>query len=336
MKYCDPRYDVTFKKVFGEHSDLLISFLNAMLPLTGDQVIESIEYLTPELIPEFPNAKYSIVDVQCTDKAGRKFLVEMQMVWSEEFKARVLFNASKAYVSQLGIGQKYKLLQPVYSLNIVNDVFETDLPEDEYYHYYQLVHEKHSDKIIEGLHIAFVELPKFKPTNAMEQKMRNLWLRFLTEINEKTRSVPTELMENPMTSKAVLLMEEAGMSEAERYAYEKSFDNVWVEQIIMREMRRRGLKEGLEKGLEKGIEKGIEKGRAQGIAQGIAQGMTQGIAKGKELGSAEALLKVAHIMLDLGIDTETIRKVTGLSDSELEGVKDSTNQAGSMTYRSSY
>ena len=31
-KYLDPKADLTFKKVFGERKDLVISFLNAMLP----------------------------------------------------------------------------------------------------------------------------------------------------------------------------------------------------------------------------------------------------------------------------------------------------------------
>ena len=32
-KYLDPKADLTFKKVFGEHKNLMISFLNALLPL---------------------------------------------------------------------------------------------------------------------------------------------------------------------------------------------------------------------------------------------------------------------------------------------------------------
>ena len=32
-KYLDPKADVTFKKVFGEHKNLVISLLNALLPL---------------------------------------------------------------------------------------------------------------------------------------------------------------------------------------------------------------------------------------------------------------------------------------------------------------
>ena len=41
-RYLDPKADVVFKKVFGEHPHLLISFLNAILPLPDDgQIIEN-------------------------------------------------------------------------------------------------------------------------------------------------------------------------------------------------------------------------------------------------------------------------------------------------------
>lgn len=52
MRYLDPKADLTFKKIFGEHKDLLISLLNALLPLADDEQIESVEYLSPELVPE--------------------------------------------------------------------------------------------------------------------------------------------------------------------------------------------------------------------------------------------------------------------------------------------
>lgn len=37
VKYLDPKTDLTFKKVFGNHPDLQISLLNALLPLEEDQ-----------------------------------------------------------------------------------------------------------------------------------------------------------------------------------------------------------------------------------------------------------------------------------------------------------
>ena len=135
----------------------------------------------------------------------------------------------------------------IYSLNLVNEVFETDLPKNEYFHYYQLVHEHHTNKVIKGLHIAFIELPKFKPQNKADKKILDLWLRFLTEINEATVKVPDELMDNPLTKRAVALMEEASMTDAERYAYNKSIDNVLVEQALMREAHRKGEAVGMTK-----------------------------------------------------------------------------------------
>ncbi|NLO51442.1 MAG: hypothetical protein GX103_09840, partial [Bacteroidales bacterium] len=72
MHYLDPKNDLTFKKIFGQHPHLLISFLNAMLPLPDDSVIESLEYLPADMVPEIPLMKYSIVDVRCKDNRGRQ------------------------------------------------------------------------------------------------------------------------------------------------------------------------------------------------------------------------------------------------------------------------
>ena len=90
MRYLDPKADLTFKKVFGEHKDLLISLLNALLPLSGDEQVESVEYLPAELVPDLPMGKNSIVDVRCKDLSGRQFNVEMQRRWTPAFEQREL------------------------------------------------------------------------------------------------------------------------------------------------------------------------------------------------------------------------------------------------------
>ena len=53
------------------------------------------------------------------DKVGRQFIVEMQMLWSSAFMQRVLFNASKAYVRQLGSNIRYEL--PKFTPHTYND-----------------------------------------------------------------------------------------------------------------------------------------------------------------------------------------------------------------------
>ena len=237
MKYLDPKADLTFKKVFGEHPELVKSLLNALLPFKSEEEeITSVTYLTPEMVPQTPTRKYSIVDVRCEDAQGRQFIVEMQMVWSVEFKQRVLFNASKAYVKQLNRGEDYSLLKPVYSLNLVNEVFEPEL--DDYYHYYHLVHEEHTEKVIDGLHLVFVELPKFTPHTFTEKKMQVLWLRYLTEIDENTKEIPTELLANPEIAKAVSEIEESAYTEEELLGYDDFWDAVSVEKTLAGRLER--------------------------------------------------------------------------------------------------
>ncbi|MCL1933720.1 MAG: Rpn family recombination-promoting nuclease/putative transposase, partial [Candidatus Azobacteroides sp.] len=80
-RYLDPKNDLAFKQVFGEHKNLCMSLLNSLLPL--DKPIVDIEYQTSELLPQLEILRLSIVDVRCTDSDGRQFLVEMQMYWSE-------------------------------------------------------------------------------------------------------------------------------------------------------------------------------------------------------------------------------------------------------------
>ena len=305
MTYLDPKADLTFKKVFGEHEELVKSLLNALLPFqTPEEEIQTLEYLPAELVPENPLRKNSIVDVRCRDGRGRQFIVEMQTVWSKEFKQRVLFNASKAYVRQLDEGKDYSFLQPVYSLNLVNEVFEPELPG--YYHYYRLVHSERTDKVIDGLHLVFVELPKFKPQTYSEKKMHVLWLRYLTEINEKTEEVPAELLENPEIREAVTQLKKSAFTEAQLLGYEEFWDVVSTLKMQLSSSR----KEGLRRGREEGLRQGIEQGRKEGLRQGREQGRAEGIEQGK--------LATARNMKSEGIASDIIQRCTGLSLEEIE------------------
>ena len=248
-KYLDPKADLTFKLVFGEHKDLAMSLLNALLPLADDEKITSLEYATPEMIPENPAKKDSIVDVRCTDAKGRQFIVEMQMYWNQFFQKRVLLNASKAVVRQLDNREDYKLLQPVYCLNLVNDIGFESAP-DEFYHDYAIVNVEHSDRIIEGLRFVYIELPKFQPKSIAERKMAVLWLRFLTEISEDTKEAAAELLENEDTSKALSIVEKSAMSEGQLYAYEKFWSAVINEEALIQGSYEKGIKEERQKNLK--------------------------------------------------------------------------------------
>jgi len=303
-KYLDPKTDLTFKKVFGEHKNLMISFLNALLPLDKGKQVESIEYLPPEMVPDNPDKKNSIVDVRCEETGGRKFIVEMQLNWTTAFKERVLFNAAKAYVRQIDRSEKYKLLQPVYSLNLVNKVFEPDT--ENCYHHYSMVHNLDTKKQIDGLHLVFVELPKFKQQSFAEKKMAVLWLKFLTEIDEKTRAAPQELLDNPEVAQALEIMEVAAYSDAELAAYDGYWDAVRIEATIMGELNdaRADLLDAQAKVVE-------------ATAARDALATERDVANARADAATEKLCQTARNLKAMNLTTEQIAAATGLTAEEI-------------------
>lgn len=102
-KYLDPKADLTFKKIFGEHEDLLISLLNALLPLKEDELVEEVEFLSYGL---------GVVNARCKDVKGCSFLLSTQIHWTTSLLQLALFNASKAFVRQLDKRHRYDCCSP--------------------------------------------------------------------------------------------------------------------------------------------------------------------------------------------------------------------------------
>ena len=254
-RYLDPKADVVFKKIFGEHPKLLISFLNALLPLPSNGAIVSLTYLQSEQVPAIPEFKRTIADVKCTDAQGRIFIVEMQMNWTDHFKQRLLFGTSQAFVKQLKKGEEYKFLQPVYGLGIVAEIYEKTTSD--WYHHYQLVKKGDADNsdVIDHLQLIFIELPKFPIQSPEEKKLRLLWLRFLREIDEKTTTVSKDLLEVPEIAQALEFAEESAYTPGELNLYESYWDQVSREKTLIMDKFAEGLAEGEAKGIVQGIEK---------------------------------------------------------------------------------
>lgn len=284
-RYLDPKADVVFKKIFAEHPHLLKSFLNAVLPLSPDHQIHTLEYLPSEMVPVIPTFKSTIADVRCTDKMGRVFIVEVQIQWTESFMQRMLFNASKAYVKQLLKGEDYELLKPVYGLALLDAKFDSS---PDWYHHYKMVNVQKPEREIKDLQLVFVELPKFKASNRSEKKLQILWLRFMSELDQYTKTVPEEWLAVPEIKEAVGLTEEAAYSPAELESYDRYWDAVSTERTLKSGAYKEGLKEGLEEG-------GVI--RAQKIALRLMENAT--------------------------LSTETISDMTGLSVEALRKLKSS-------------
>lgn len=304
--YLDPKNDLTFRKIFGKHPHLLISFLNSLLPLEKDQHITEIEYLDSELIPELPGFKNTIVDVHCLDNHNRYFIVEMQMYWTSSFKQRMLFNTSKAYVKQLKRGDQYRDLKPVYGLSLVDDIFHNGKElKDTFYHHYRMVHKQITNEQIKGLELVFVELPKFKARNYRDKKLQTLWLRFLTEINEDTEKVSEDLTSNKEIKEALEQVHKDAFTEEELRYYEEYWDTVRVEKAAVEE-----LKEKLAKSQKR--EQEAQKQREE------AQKREKEERKQRETiqyNSAKELNKA-------GVPIKTIVEITGLPEDKIKKLTD--------------
>jgi len=281
-RYLDPRSDLVFKKIFGERKHLLISFLNSLLPLPADGLIESLDYLPVEQIPIIPVLKRTIVDVKCKDQQGRTFIVEMQVEWTSYFMERMLFGASQAYVRQLGKGEDYAYLKPVYGLGLLAQNFDKE--SQDFYHHYKIVNVEKPEREIKGLQFVFIELPKFRPVTHSEKKLQALWLRFMSEINENTKAVDPELLSIPEIKEAIELTEQSAYSKEELAAYDTYWDTVSTEKTL--------------------IEGKYQEGKAEGRAEG----------------KAEEKIQIAKAMLDKGCSIDLISQVTELSGEDIQRI----------------
>jgi len=280
IRYLDPKVDLTFRRIFGEHPDLLISFLNAVMPLPANRLIVDIEYLPSELMPANPEKKYSIVDVRCIDNYKRQFIIEMQVFWNSDFYNRIVFNAGKAYVKQLDKGDDYHLLQPVYTLALINANFSKS---KKFYHHYQIINRIDTEEVIPGLEFVLIELTdKFNPDTVSSligkgqrraiRKLMVLWLRFLKETNEKMSVLPAEMQKNDHIRKAAELCERAAYTPEELLKYEALKEHIRIERAVREGTRRDALAEGEAIGLEKGEAKGRAEEKEDAVIRAYRKG----------------------------------------------------------------
>ncbi len=303
-RYLDPKADLTFKRVFGEHPDLVISLLNALLPFqTKEEEIQSVEYLTPFHAPDNLFFNENVVNVKCTNNNGSHFFVQIQTFWAPSFSLHVKPNSSKAYISKLGkrIGMNYQ--EPVFSLNLVREIVDADV--DNYYHFYDIVQDDLTERIIDNFHLVFVELPKFTPHTMGEKRMQVLWLRYLTEIDGYMETVPQELLDIPEINKAMEVVEESAYTPEQLLGYDKFWDIIRTENTLYNS------------GVRQGMEKGRLEGREEGRLEGMELGVQKGRKEGREEGQKDEKIANARKMKSYGLALEMISDITGLTIDEV-------------------
>ncbi|PQJ95588.1 Rpn family recombination-promoting nuclease/putative transposase [Chromatium okenii] len=265
MRFLNPKTDYTFKKIFGSETshEILISFLNAILNLSGAEEIIEVTIIDPYQAPKIQGLKNTFLDVKVRDQSGHFYIVEMQVLNVEGFEKRVLYNTCKAYVNQLGKGEAYRLLTSVVAITIADFIMFSELQQ--VVSQFRLSATENPAIYQRDLELVFAELPKFDLTEAELKTPLDRWFYFL-KTAENLTAVPESLAVEPAIAQALELANRAGWSEEELDDVEKR--EMWLEdQRYLQEQAH--IAE--QRGLKKGLEQGLEKGRIEGVATGATQ-----------------------------------------------------------------
>ena len=288
-RYINIYTDFAFKKVFGTEAnkDLLISFLNQLMGLTGDSEITDVTYLNPEQLGDNINERRAVYDVYCSTGNGEHFIVEMQKAKQDHFKDRALYYSSFAIREQGTKGSilkpwDYKLM-PVYVVGILNFVMDE---EDEEVITRVTLKDDRNREFNKNLQFIFIEMPKFTKEETELKTFLDKWLYVIKNIS-RLDDKPQALTEG-IFKKLFDVAEISQFSKVDRAEYEESLKVFWDFSNVLSTAER--------------------KGRAEGEAIGIAKG------------ERDEKLHNAKKMKQKGLSSEDIAEITGLSKEEIENL----------------
>ena len=250
-KYINPLTDFGFKKLFGTEPNkvLLIDFLNQILP---DRKIKDLSYSSGEKQGLTEVDRKAIFDLYCIGDKGERFIVEMQKAKQNFFKDRSVFYASFPIQDQ---GKKNKWnykLDPVYSVGILDFIFDDHKNEEEFLHIVELKNQR-CEVFYDKLKFVYLELPKFKKKEEELETHFDKWMYVFTHLSQ-LQDRPKKLQDR-IFAKLFEAAEIAKFTPKEREAYEESLKYYRDLKNVVDTSREEGLIEGMQKGIEQGINK---------------------------------------------------------------------------------
>ncbi len=221
-KYLNPFTDFGFKKLFGvePNKDILIDFLNELLR-KDEGKIKEITYLSPEQIGRTSGDRKAIFDLYCENEQGEKFIVEMQKAKQNYFKDRSIYYSTFPIRSQAQQGGWDFELKSVYTIGILDFVFDEDKGSDQVFHHEVQLFDKSVQAVFyDKLTYIYLEMPKFTKTiDELETHFDN-WLYVLKNLENLTDR-PAQLRESIFT-KLFEQAEIANFDDEEYSEYEES------------------------------------------------------------------------------------------------------------------
>jgi predicted transposase/invertase (TIGR01784 family) len=247
-RYINPFTDFGFKRLFGSepNKDLLIDFLNELIKERGH--IQNLTYLQAEQLGLSEFDRRAVFDLYCENETGERFIVEMQKAKQKYFKDRSVFYSTFPIRDQAQPGGQWDFqLNAVYTVGILDFVFDEDKDSPEYFHHHvQLMETQRKKVFFDKLTYIYLEMPKFTKTEEQLETHFDKWLfiiKNLPLLQERPRRIQERVFQRLFEAAEI-----ARFDPSERKAYE---DSIKVY---------RDLKNVIDTGREEGLEEGLVKG----------------------------------------------------------------------------
>ncbi|MGB5686550.1 MAG: Rpn family recombination-promoting nuclease/putative transposase [Candidatus Electrothrix sp.] len=293
-RYINLFTDYGFKKIFGEepNKNLLLDFLNELLKEEQGE-IRDLTYLKTEQLGDTDIDRKAIFDLYCENERGEKFIVELQKSKQNFFKDRALYYSTFPIREQAERGDWNFKLKAVYTVAILDFVFDEDKNQPEKYRYDVKLTDIDTNRVFyDKLTFIYLEMPKF--TKSLEELTTRFdkWLYVIRNLN-RLEKIPDTLREQ-VFEQLFDTAEIARFTPGQVRSYEKSLKYY------------RDLKNSLDTAFDEGREEGIETGKEIGVAENqreiVIRGLKQGLEK-KMIAdltglSLEAIEKIAQESYD--------------------------------------
>ncbi len=316
-KYVNVFTDFGFKKLFGEKPSkpLLLDFLNELL-IEQEGPIKNITYLNTEHLGSSPLDRRAIFDIYCENEKGEKFIVELQKAKQSYFKDRTLFYATFPIQEQAKQNDWDFKLKAVYTVAILDFVFEEDKADIHKYRYDVKLTDIETCKVFyDKLTFIYLELPKFK--KKIDELSTNFekWLFVLKNLH-KLNKIPDQLKEERF-EKLFAIAEVAHFTREELKSYEDSKKFYRDIKNSMDTAFEEGKEAGIEEGLKQGEIKGLKKGKSVGVKEGKLKGMNLGMKAGHIEGKKTMIVEIIQNGVSNNMSVEILTQLTGLTEKEV-------------------
>ncbi|MCR4559643.1 MAG: Rpn family recombination-promoting nuclease/putative transposase [Bacteroidales bacterium] len=296
------RFDWMIKRLLRNKSSYVV--LEGFLSVLLDRQIKINQILESESNQEEEDQKFNRVDLVVEDEKKEKFLIEVQNDHELDFFQRMAFGASKIITDYMKLGEAYKTLPKVFSINIVyfslgqgkgyayhgTTVFKNMFNADDELKLSPAQKTKFGVDEVAGIFPEYYILRVNKFDDEVTTPLKQ-WISFL-----KTGEIPDAFNAQGLEEARNVLRVDS-LSKEDRQVYKRYLEGLSLAMSLDDSSRYEGYYDGFGAGRAEGEKLGLEKGRA------------------------ESRKETAIAILEKGMSVELAAEISKLSVEEVEKLK---------------